>query len=179
VSEFNLAFDDALKHEGGFVNHALDKGGATAFGISLRFLQTLPVSAGDVTGDGHVDIKDILALTPDSARAYYRRYFWDHYRLSAIRDQRVATKLFNFFVNMRGTTATLIAQRSANDLGANLTEDGIIGSRTRSALNGMDADQLMVCIKWQAWRVYRAIVDNDPSQAAFINGWRVRAFADV
>lgn len=179
MSEFNLAFNDVLKHEGGLVDHAADKGGATAYGISLRFLRSLPIEAGDVDGDGHVDKRDIMALTPDDAREFYRRFFWDHYRLSEIRDQRVATKLFNFYVNMRGTTATLIAQRSANDLGANLKEDGIIGSRTRAALNGMNPDQLMVCIKWRAWEVYRAIVDKDASQAAFINGWRNRAFADV
>lgn len=179
MSEFNLACNDVLKHEGRESDHKLDKGGATDYGISLRFLRSLPLVAGDVNGDGHINKSDIQALTPDLARAFYRRYFWDHYRLGEIHDQRVATKLFNCFVNMRGTTATLIAQRSANDLGANIKEDGVIGSRTRSALNGIDADQLMVCIKWRMWEVYRAIVDEDPSQAAFINGWRKRAFADT
>lgn len=179
MSEFNLAFNDALKHEGGFVDHAADKGGATAFGISLRFLRSLPVEAGDIDGNGHIDKSDVQSLTHDDARAFYQRYFWDHYHLSDISDQRVATKLFNFFVNMRGKTASLITQRSANDLGANIKEDGIVGSRTRSALNSMDPDQLIVCIKWRAWEVYRAIVDNDSSQSVFINGWRKRAFADA
>lgn len=179
MSEFNLAFNDVLKHEGGFVDHAADKGGATAYGVSLRFLKSLPVEAGDVNGDGHVDKRDIMALQPDDAREFFREYFWKHYRLSEVRDQCVATKLFNFFVNMRGKTAALIAQRSANDLGASLKPDGIMGSRTLAALNGMNPEQLMVCIKWRAWEVYRAIVDEDPSQAAFINGWRNRAFADV
>lgn len=179
MSEFNLAFDDVLKHEGGFVHHRADKGGVTQLGISLRFLQALPSLAGDVDGDGHVSEADILALTPDDARAFYRRYFWQHYRLGEIADQRVATKLFNFFVNMRGRTAALVAQRAANDLGAKLQEDGVIGSRTRAALNGIDPEQLMVCIKWRAWQVYRAIVDSDASQAVFINGWRNRAFAEV
>ena len=179
MSEFNLAFNDVLKHEGGFIDHAADKGGATAFGISLRFLSGLPVEAGDINNDGHIDKSDIQALTHDDARAFYQQYFWNHYRLNEISDQQVATKLFNFFVNMRGKTAALIAQRSANDLGANIKEDGIIGSRTRSALNNMNPNQLMVCIKWRAWEVYRAIVEQDTSQAALINGWRNRAFADM
>lgn len=179
MSNFKQALVDVLKHEGGFVNHAADKGGATAFGISLRFLQSLPSAAGDVDGDGHVDIDDIKALTVETAGPFYKRYFWDHYRLGEVADQRIATKLFNFFVNMRGKTATLIAQRAANDLGAGLKPDGVIGSRTISALNKVDPSQLMVCIKWRAWEVYQAIVASNPEQIVFINGWRNRAFAAV
>jgi lysozyme family protein len=179
MSEFNQAFESVLAHEGGFVNHKADKGGATAFGISLRFLRSLPVAAGDINGDGHVDINDILAVTPEDARAFYKRYFWDHYRLGEIQNQQVATKLFNFFVNMRGTTAALVAQRAANDLGAYLSTDGVMGSLSIKALNGMEPSQLLVCIKWRAWEVYRAIVDDDPEQAVFMPGWRNRAFSDV
>ena len=125
MSNFYDALNNVLIHEGGFVNHAADKGGATAYGISIRFLSGLPKLAGDVNGDGHVDILDIQSLTEQSAAEFYKKYFWDHYRLGEIRDQRVAQKLFNFFVNMRGKTAGLIGQRAANDLGAGLVEDGI------------------------------------------------------
>ncbi len=179
MSEFNLAFSDVLKHEGGFSNHANDKGGATHYGISLRFLKWLPKTAGDVNGDGHVSHADIKALTPDKARAFYQRYFWEHYRLGDIENQAIATKLFNFFVNMRGRTAALIAQRALNDLGVMVKTDGILGSRSLAALNGVEAHELMVCIKWQAWSVYKSIVAADSTQSAFINGWRKRAFADV
>ncbi|MCF1458015.1 MAG: hypothetical protein LPH21_10835 [Shewanella sp.] len=179
MSEFNLAFDDVRRHEGGFVEHAADKGGTTSFGISLRFLQSLPPEAGDIDGDGHVSRADILALSEDDARAFFRCYFWDHYRLGEIRSQAVATKLFNFFVNMRGRTAALVAQRAANDLGANLVADGVLGSRSLAAINAIDPGQLLVCIQWRAWEVYRVIVAQDKTQAAFINGWRNRCFAPV
>lgn len=176
MSEFNLAFDDVLNHEGGFVEHKMDSGLATKFGISLRFLKLLPAIAGDVNGDGHVDKLDILSLNQDDARAFYQRYFWTHYRLGEIHNQRVATKMFNFFVNMRGVTAGLVLQRAANDLGANILEDGIVGRRTLSVVNNIDPGELLVCIKWRAWEVYKAIVKSDPSQVVFINGWRHRAF---
>lgn len=177
MSNFYDALKNVLIHEGGFVNHAADKGGATAYGISIRFLSGLPKWAGDVNGDGHVDILDIQSLTEQSAAEFYKKYFWDHYRLGEIRDQRVAQKLFNFFVNMRGKTAGLIAQRAANDLGAGLVEDGIAGSKTIAALNALEPLPLVCCIRWRAWEVYKAIVAADASQSVFINGWRKRAFA--
>lgn len=179
MSEFNPAFYDVKKHEGGRVDHPADRGGSTAFGLSLRFMQALPNLAGDVDGNGHVNADDIAALTVKDARTYYRYYFWDHYRLNEIEDQAIATKLFNFFVNMRGKTAALVAQRAANDLGANLKPDGVMGSRSIAALNAVSADELMVCIQWRAWEVYRAIIAHDASQVVFKNGWRKRAFALV
>jgi len=178
MTHFNHALINVLAHEGGFVNRVEDNGGATNYGISLRFLQRLPALAGDVNGDGHVNVDDINALTPATAGDFYHRYFWTHYRLDEIDDEAVATKLFNFFVNMRGTTAALIAQRAANDvLGDRLTLDGVAGSKTLSALNACAPNELLPCLKWRAWEVYRAIIHADPAQAVFKNGWRRRAFA--
>jgi lysozyme family protein len=174
---FSIALADVLAHEGGYVDSAADNGGATHYGISLRFLRTLPALAGDINNDGHVSAEDIQALTPATAADFYRRYFWDHYRLGEIQDLDVATKLFNFFVNMRGKTAALIAQRAVNDLGHNLYLDGIAGSKTLAALNACCPNELLPCIKWRAWEVYREIVATTPSQAVFANGWRKRAFA--
>jgi len=174
---FDSAMSDVFLHEGGYVDHQSDKGGATAYGISLRFLKSLPELAGDIDGDGHVDVGDIQRLTPEMAAEFYKTYFWDHYRLDRIADQSVQTKMLNFFVNMRGKTAGLIAQRAANDLGANLTEDGRLGTLSFTAINKLNPEQLLVCIKYQAWRVYKAIVAHDATQIVFLDGWRNRAFA--
>ncbi|MAD46074.1 MAG: hypothetical protein CMH98_13820 [Oceanospirillaceae bacterium] len=169
---------DVFMHEGGYVDHQSDKGGATAYGISLRFLKSLPELAGDIDGDGHVNTRDIQQLTPEMAAEFYKTYFWDHYRLDRIADQSVQTKMFNLFVNMRGKTAGLVAQRAANDLGTNLVEeDGRLGSLSFAAINELNPEQLLVCIKYQAWRVYKAIVAHDATQIVFLDGWRNRAFA--
>ncbi len=177
MSHFKTALADVLKHEGGYVDHKNDNGGATAFGISLRLLSALPALAGDVNGDGHVSKSDVKALSKEDAGQFYETYFWLHYRLDEIESQAVAIKLMNLFVNMRGKTAALIAQRAANDLGAGLIEDGILGSKSMAVLNGLDDGPLLVCIKYQAWKVYQAIVESAPSQVVFINGWKNRAFA--
>lgn len=176
-------FKKALLHlkvwEGGRVNIAADRGGSTAFGISLRFLKSLPLEAGDINGDGHISEADIAELTPAQADGFYRQYFWEHYGLDKINDAAAATKLLSFFVNMRGKTAALVAQRAANDLGAGLVEDGLLGRYSRRAINALSGHQFVVCLMVRAWQVYQAIVRHDPSQAMFLDGWRNRAFAPV
>ncbi|WP_372830529.1 glycoside hydrolase family 108 protein [Pontibacterium sp.] len=176
-SEFYTAYLDVLEHEGGRVNHRADRGGSTAYGISLRFLKGLPDLAGDVNGDGHVSEADIDVLTRRDAQGFYLKYFWEHYDLGQIQDQVLATKMFNFFVNMRGKTAALIAQRAANDFNAGLLEDGVLGPASFAAINRLPPAHLLVCIKYHAWQVYKAIVSHRPSQAVFLNGWQNRAFS--
>ncbi|MET4696962.1 glycoside hydrolase family 108 protein [Endozoicomonas lisbonensis] len=179
MSNFKQAFADVLKWEGGYNNIGADAGGATNHGISLRFLKSLPLSCGDITGDGHVTQADIQALTPADAERIYKKHFWDYYRLGEINDQAVATKLFNCFVNMRGKTAALVAQRSANDFRCRLVEDGIMGSKSIAAINRQNSEHLLDCIKVQMWDVYKNIVAADPTQQLFLKGWQNRAFSNV
>ena len=179
MSQFEPALNDVFGHEGGQSNNAKDHGGLTNLGISIRFLKTVPLEAGDINDDGHISEADILAMTRSDAASLYRTFFWDHYRLGEIDSQAIATKAFNCFVNMRGKTAALILQRACNDLRAGIAEDGLLGPRTFAAINRADEHKLMTCLKWRMWEVYRAIMKNDPSQEEFANGWQNRAFADV
>ena len=55
---FSKAITVILKHEGGFSNHSSDPGGATNYGISLRWLKSEGLY-GDLDDDGDVDIDDI------------------------------------------------------------------------------------------------------------------------
>ena len=53
---FEEAIKVILKHEGGYSNDKDDPGGATDYGISLRFLQDHDI---DLNGDGKVNEMDI------------------------------------------------------------------------------------------------------------------------
>ncbi|OEF50990.1 hypothetical protein A1OW_10335 [Enterovibrio norvegicus] len=178
-NNFQHAMADVFGHEGGFSDNRNDKGGVTNLGISIRFLKTLPIEAGDINGDGHISESDIVAMDAANASDIYRQFFWEHYRLDEIKSRRVSTKAFNCFVNMRGKTAAQLMQRAANDLGANLVVDGILGSRSIAVLNQLDEHQLMVCLKWRMWEIYKAIIKNDATQSVFEKGWQRRAFSDV
>ncbi len=181
MDHFNAALADVLKHEGGYSDHKADLGGATHFGISLRFLKQLPDLAGDINGDGHVNALDIQQMTTGHAADFYREYFWRHYRLQQVQSEKIAIKLLNLFVNMRGKTAALIVQRAVNDLltdvDAKLVEDGILGRQSFAALNQQAEGALSACLQYQAWQVYRAIVEHNPSQDVFLKGWQKRAFS--
>jgi lysozyme family protein len=60
---FNELVKTILKFEGGYVDHPSDPGGATNFGISLRFmLLTKDVELFDMNKDGKIDKEDVKLL---------------------------------------------------------------------------------------------------------------------
>jgi lysozyme family protein len=66
---FDAYLPELFKHEGGYVDHPADPGGATNFGITLGTLQSFrgkPVSKGDVRN-----------LTKREAGLIYRARYWD------------------------------------------------------------------------------------------------------
>jgi lysozyme family protein len=76
---FPVAFERSLlkvlRHEGGYVDHPRDPGGATNLGISLRYAVTRG-SLFDLDKDGDVDAADIRLITPETAAPAYFEDFW-------------------------------------------------------------------------------------------------------
>lgn len=172
---FEKALETVFAHEGGYNDVKGDKGGATNYGISLRFLK---LADEDIDGDGHVDADDIRALTLESAAALYKEHFWDHYKLYRVDTLELSTKMLDIFVNMRGRTAAKVCQRALEDCGHSLAVDGILGRVSFGLLNEeMDrrAERLMDYVRYQQANVYRRIVEHDPTQRKFIKGWLNRA----
>ena len=80
---FEKAHAFVARMEGGFVDDPADPGGTTNYGVSLRFLKSQGLEAGDIDGDGDIDADDIRALTPERAAGVLRRAFWDVFPLDA------------------------------------------------------------------------------------------------
>src|SRR6266481_707309 len=99
MSTFELAIPVILRHEGHFVNNPADPGGATNFGVSLRWLKSQGL-AGDINNDGDIDIDDIKILTPAIAGEFYRTKWWNAYQYGNLVAQAVGTKVFDMSVNM-------------------------------------------------------------------------------
>ena len=130
--EFRLAVDIVLKHEGYYSNDVDDRGGATKYGISLKFLQGLKDSDndgyldGDLNFDGIVDINDIRSLSPQDAVDLYYFEFW-------VKDQFdrlpyfLSPKLFDLAVNMGTHQANKLMQRAITACGLPIADDGIMG----------------------------------------------------
>jgi len=171
---FNQAFEEVVMMEGGYNNIAQDHGGATNYGISLRFAKS--IAEGDINGDGHVDAEDMKALDVKTAKHFYYKYFWKHYKCETIKSNDLAKKVFSMYVNMRSRSVGFIVQRALRACGRTLTEDGIIGRQTKHLMNTSDQGALMAAIRSEQACHYRLIVAADDTQSIFLAGWINRAY---
>lgn len=181
--------------EGGYVDDRLDRGGATKYGISLRFL--LGEGKIDLDGDGRADFDldidgdidgiDIRHLTWGDAKYLYHRCFW--LRLDADSFPRpIGEMLFDQAVNGGLVAARKLLQRALNACLTRyrlnlppLTIDGDLADKTRAAIDAVVRVPVarMTAIE-NAYRDaakvrYRAIVAANPSQQRFLAGWLNRA----
>lgn len=181
MAAFEPAITVVLKHEGGFVNNVNDAGGATNYGISLRFLRDYP-GDGDFDGDGDVDIDDIRKMTLTDAKAIYRKHWWDKYKYEKIVDQTIATKALDLSVNMGASRAHKLLQAAINKaFRLNLVVDGALGNASFGAINALatlgDRQKLLTAYADEAWGFYQQIIRKTPSQKVFERGWKNRAYS--
>jgi len=177
VSSFEQAIPVVLKHEGGYSNNKKDPGGATNYGISIRFLRAQGRFL-DLDGDGDMDAADMQLLTVDTAIEIYRDLIWEPNRYAQIADQELATKVFDLAVNMGAQQANRLLQRALRACGVALKEDGVLGLVTLGAVNKVPGFPQLVGLRATAAGYYRALVAAKPDQYRdFLTGWLNRAYA--
>ena len=169
--KFEKAIGPLLEHEGGFNDIKEDRGGATNYGISLRFLKKKGI---DVNLDGKIDWYDVKWMTEDQAIEYYRRYFW-HEGYDELPD-RIASKTFNFGVNAGNAVSNKILQRSVNAIEGKLKVDGVIGPKTVAAVKKVNEGSLLFEFVRLQSLFYADIVIRSTDQKKFLRGWLNRAF---
>ena len=177
MNAFDYAVYIVLHHEGGFVDHKSDPGGATNFGISLRYLQAQKIAAGDFDGDGDIDAQDIAAMSRTDAKKLYKSGFWTPNKCDDIKSNLIATKVFDMAVNMGSRQAWKLTQRACGVRGVTLKDDGIVGPKTIAAVNSLyskDYALLITLRKIQA-QFYERLIQKKPTLAAFRTGWQRRA----
>lgn len=155
---FQVALEQVLKNEGGYVDHPLDKGGPTNYGITQKTLS-------DFLGR-EATKEEIESLTLDVVAKIYKTNYWDRLRLSEINDMQLAHILFDQAVN-RGTRK--VAEQIQKSVGVKV--DGIIGPITIKAINDRLSDNLLIDFVKQSQLSYISIVESNPSQIVFLKGW--------
>lgn len=182
MSTFEKAIPVILRQEGGYVDNPNDPGGATNYGVSLRYLQSIKdlnekgFLFGDLDQDGDVDAFDIKLLTQEKAIQIYKTQWWDRFGYERINDQDTATKLFSFSVNMGAHQAHKIFQRSINRCGIEIIVDGIIGQKTIEAANILAPHYLLDAFRLEGVKFYLSIYEAKKStRQSFIAGWIKRA----
>ena len=141
-----------------------DKGGPTAFGITIPTLKCAHAS-------GVVKHADICKLTPDEAKAIYRKNFWERYGWGELR-WPVSLCCLDVSINHGGFA--WILQRACKALGVDLAIDGKFGPRTFAALKSLEPKTLAAEIVAQRKAYYEKIVAGDPGQKVHLEGWMNR-----
>lgn len=185
MPQYPKAFEDAikitLKHEGGFVDDPDDPGGATNFGVSLRFVKgelegtKIGNIEFDLTGDGTVGAEDIKNMTREMATLVYFKAFWDkrYEEFSA----PLAGKYFDLSVNMGKRQATKLVQRACIAVGSPVDVDGGLGPQTMTALRAANQACVLAALRSEAAGFYRVLIARKPVNKKFEKGWLKRAYS--
>jgi len=112
-----------LSHEGGFINHPKDPGGATMKGVTLATFRS-------VYGKKKT-VRDLKKITTEQWNNIFKKYYWDKCKADLIDNQSVANMLVDFSWNSGVSTAVSVIQKIVG-----VAADGIMGRVTIGAING-------------------------------------------
>lgn len=163
-----------LMYEGGdtFTNIKEDKGGATKWGVSLLFIRGTNDEMFDLNGDGVLNANDIRLMTEEVATLGFKKYFWDTpYGLDWLDSDKKAFVVFDAAVNNGPGNATKFIQRAVRALGMDCDVDGKFGRQTAKCLKDAPVEEFCDAFLNAREDFFRAIVERNPSQRIFINGW--------
>lgn len=153
---FDTAFTKLIGHEGGFVDHPDDPGGATNWGVTERVARSHGYT-------GHM--RDFTVTT---AKAIYRKDFWDAVRAEDL-PPVIRYAVFDAAVNSGVGQATRWLQRALG-----VADDGRIGPLTIAAATMAEPDVLLRKMLSQRLK-FMTSLSNWPS---FSRGW-ARRIADL
>ena len=172
MSDFNDAIPTILRHEGGFENDVNDPGGATNFGVSLRWLKAKglleELEEQDKTQD---EVLVVRSLTKEQASGFYKAYWWDFYKYQNLFAQPVAAKVFDTAVNIGASRAHKFLQGIVG-----VVQDGVLGPKSFSEANAMSPSVLVVRYQSVQAQYYRDLVVRNPKLEEFLAGWLNRAY---
>jgi len=161
-SEFDRAFPVVLVHEGGYVNHPKDPGGATMKGVTQRVYDGYRDRLG-------VSRQPVRQITNAELHTIYRKQYWDAIRGDEM-PAGVGYVVYDGAVNSGPSQSIKWLQRALG-----VRADGAIGSVTLAALEAHgDPDLLISSICDQRMKFLRAL----DTFNTFGRGW-TRRVADV
>jgi lysozyme family protein len=159
ASRFEQAVEIVLQHEGGFVHHPQDPGGATKFGITR---ETLSRARGR-----SVSAEDVRELTRAEALAIYRWLYWDAVRADDL-PPGLDLAVFDLAVNSGPVRAVRMLQTVLG-----VAADGIVGPVTLNAVWQSDPAETIRRLT----RARLGFLGRLATWPVFGRGWRRRVLA--
>jgi len=129
LTRSEICIPKILKHEGGYVNHPSDPGGATNLGITIGTFRRYIKPKGTIA--------DLKKLTQAQAVVVYKGQYWDAVHADLL-PYGVDYSVADFAVNSGPSRAARELQRA---VGA--TVDGKIGPQTIAAVRAMPAKDVI------------------------------------
>ena len=163
-----------IKEEGGFSDHAADKGGRTNFGITSQ-------SWEEYQSRHKLEETDISEITRSQAFSFYEERFYN--KNIDLLPEELQLPVFDFEVNAGKYAITTLQQvlNTFNDATINptLSVDGVLGEKTATDARHFcrDFEDGYVVDYFILSRIYyyKGLVDRNPSQSVFLNGWIARS----
>lgn len=147
--------------EGGLSDHPDDRGGLTLEGVTQ--------GAYDRWRSRHnLPTRPVDQSRPDERAAVYHEDFWTRAHCDGWW-WPLSLAVFDAAVQHDPSWAIQLLQRAAGLTGDSV--DGIVGPETRGAVAEAKRMDLLARLRWERLRYYARIVENDPSQAVFLEGW--------
>lgn len=126
---FDKALQEVLKHEGGFVNHPQDPGGATNKGITIATYRKWI--------DKNGTIEDLKRISDTQVAKIYRSVYWNAVKGDEL-PYGIDYAVFDFGVNSGPTRAAKYLQAVLG-----VAQDGKIGPITIAAAHKADAESVV------------------------------------
>lgn len=158
MSDPKKLIDHILKWEGGFVDDPDDSGGATNKGVTIGTFRNYFGKDASVSALKH--------MTDSQWYHIYLSGFWNEWRASSITNQSIANIVVDWGWHSGAKNSIRRVQRLFD-----LSDDGIVGPITLSALNDNCAREVFDTIKRARLAFFDSIVKNKPSQKKFLKGW--------
>ncbi len=153
-ASFFKSLDMVLHHEGGFVDHPDDPGGATNKGITHK-------TYADFLDRPLEDVSELKNIPKEHVQKIYKSGYWDAVRGDEL-PAGVDFCVFDWAVNSGPRRAAKALQKAAG-----ATVDGAIGPMTVAAVNAADAAQIIEDVTKEREEFYRSLRTFD----TFGKGW--------
>lgn len=131
-----------LEAEGGYQASAADSGNYNSLGQLVGTNRGISAPTYEAWIGHPPTVAEMKAITEATALEIYEQNYWNALGLSNLNSQALANIICDHAVNAGNSRAGRIIQTCCNLMGSSLIVDGVVGPKTREAINSHDAAAL-------------------------------------